>query len=565
MTAFEKFNKWYNHPKLNETLKKQLEIMNNEEIEDAFFDTIAFGTAGMRGIIGAGTNRINIHTLTKANFGFAKYILKHNGAQAGIAIGYDNRHMSKEFAKMSAEALASFGIKSYVFESLRPTPELSFAVRKLKCFGGIMITASHNPKEYNGYKLYDEQGCQLIPELAAEVVGYVDEIEDELTLSWDLTKEQQSLIHYIGEEIDQKYYEEVLNIQLNKDLDKNIKIVFTPQHGTARYPVYEILTKAGYEVILVEEQASFDPDFTNTLTPNPEEPASYNLAIEYAKKYGADIILSCDPDADRMGVAVKIDNEYSLLSGNQTGSILIHYLLTQMRKQNLLPENGVIFNTVVTSDLGEVIARANGVDVEKTLTGFKFIGNKIAKYEKSQEKQFVFGYEESYGCLIAPFVRDKDAPQACLILAEAANYYKKENKTLYDVLLELYQKYGYYEETQIAISLAGVEGSAKIKKIIEKFRAYKAETLLTTTISKIEDYKLQKVRYHNKETELFGFPISDVIKIYLEDGSWIAIRPSGTEPKCKFYFCVKGNNLAEVKDKTEKYQQFVRDFIKEIL
>lgn len=561
MVALEKFNKWYSHPRLNIELKKQLSSMNDQEIEDAFFETIAFGTAGMRGIIGAGTNRINVHTLTKANFGFAKYIIKHSGADAGIAIGYDNRHMSKEFAIMSAEALASFGIKTYIFESLRPTPELSFAVRELGCFGGIMITASHNPKEYNGYKLYDKHGCQLVPHLAEEVVSYVNEIEDELALSWDLTEEQKQLINYIGKDIDEKYYEKVLSIALNPNEEKKIRIVFTPQHGTARYPVSEILQQAGYEVIMVEEQAEADPNFSNTKTPNPEEEASYDLAVEYAKKYNADIILSCDPDADRMGVAVKVEDDYKLLSGNQTGSILIHYILTQRLKQNRLPKNGVIFNTVVTSDLGEVIANDFGVEVEKTLTGFKFIGDKILKYEQTHEKTFLFGYEESYGYLIEAFVRDKDAPQACLILAEASNHYKLENKSLYDVLIELYEKYGYYEETQIAISLAGVEGAKKIKQIIEIFRNYTSNMMADYAIVRFDDFKTQLTKINGQELPLNGFPSSDVLKFYLSDGSWIAIRPSGTEPKCKFYFCVKGDTLTEVKEKTEKYHDFTKKMI----
>lgn len=555
----ETYDLWLNHPGIDLKLKEELLAMSDKEIEDAFFEKIAFGTAGMRGIIGAGTAKINIHTLTKANFGFAKYILKYNGAEQGIAIGYDNRHMSYEFAIESARALASFGIKTYVFESLRPTPELSYAVRKLNCFGGIMITASHNPKEYNGYKLYDKNGCQLVPHLAEEVVSYVNEIEDELALKYELTSEQEKLISFIGKEVDEAYYEEVLKIQLRND-EKKLRIVFTPQHGTALIPVSEILKRAGYEVILVEEQANPDPDFTNTKTPNPEEIPSYDLAIEYAKKYDADIILSCDPDADRMGVAVKFEDSYKLLSGNQTGSILIDYVLNQHKLNQTLPNNAVIFNTVVTSDLGEIIANDYGVEVEKTLTGFKFIGDKIAKYEQTKEKEFIFGYEESYGYLIKEFVRDKDAPQACLILAEASNYYKQQNKTLYEVLISLYEKFGFFEESQVALSLKGVEGSQKIKQIIHDLRTSDIFDIAGEKVIKFEDYGKLIVKEDGKTADLAGFPNSEVLKFFLSDGSWIAVRPSGTEPKCKFYFCVKGSSLAEVKEKTEKYQKFMLSF-----
>lgn len=557
----EKYQKWINHPKLNLELKKQLEQLNEKEIADAFFENIAFGTAGMRGIIGVGTNRINIHTLTKANFGFAKYIKKYDKENRGIAIGYDNRHMSYEFAVASAQALASFGIKSYVFESLRPTPELSFAVRYLNCFGGIMITASHNPKEYNGYKLYDENGCQLVPHLAEEVVSYVNEIEDELSLEWHLTEEQQQLITFIGNEIDEQYYEKVLGIQLRND-EKNLKIVFSPQHGTALNAVTQTLTRAGYDVVLVEEQCAPDPDFTNTITPNPEEEASYALAIEYARKVSADIILSCDPDADRMGVAVKVADEYKLLSGNQTGTILIHYVLSQLQSQNKLPKNGVIFNTIVTSDLGEIVANSFGVEVEKTLTGFKFIGDKIANYEKTQSKQFLFGYEESYGYLVQPFVRDKDAPQACILLAEASNYYKAQGKSLYDVLLSLYAEHGYFEESQVALSLSGVEGAKKIKSIIETLRQKPLATFADVDVVKIEDYGTLTALQNGVESKIVGFPTSEVLKYFLSDGSWVAVRPSGTEPKCKFYFCVKGDSLEDVKSKTALYQKFILDYTK---
>lgn len=553
----EKYNRWVNHPNIDPKLKEELLAMNEKQKNDAFYTNIEFGTAGMRGLLGAGTNRINIHTIRKANVGFAQYILSLGSAAklSGIAIGYDNRHMSKEFAMDSAKVLASFGIKSYVFESLRPTPELSFAVRTLGCAGGIMITASHNPKEYNGYKLYDEKGCQLVPHLASQVIDRVNAVEDELAISVELTAEQEKCINIIGEAIDEKYYERVLGIQLNPDVNKdNIKIVFTPQHGTSNIPVKEVFKRAGYHYVAVEEQCTPDPDFSNTPTPNPEEIRSYDLALEYAKREDADIVLSCDPDADRMGVAVKHHGEYVLLTGNQSGSVLIEYIFSQLTAKGKMPKNAVMFNTVVTSDLGEKIATKYGVDTEKTLTGFKFIGEKVAKYEVNKKKEYVFGYEESYGSLISPFVRDKDAPQACLMLAEAACYYHEQGKTLVDVLDGLYEELGTYQESQTSLSLAGQEGAMRIKEIIATFRNNTPVEIGGCKVVAHEDYGSLKRVDNGVESDLVGFTKSEVLKFYLEDGSWIAVRPSGTEPKCKFYYCVKGNSKQEAKDKTAVYQ-----------
>ena len=464
----ERYEKWVNSPNLDESYKEVLESMNSEEKNDAFYTTIEFGTAGMRGLLGPGTNRINLHTIRKATQGFADYIKEHGekACEEGIAIGYDNRHMSKEFAFDCAKLLAKNGIRSYVFESLRPTPELSFAVRHLGCFGGIMITASHNPKEYNGYKLYDEKGCQLIPSLASQVIDKVNAIEDELAISSDITPEQEALYTVIGADVDRPYYDAVESIQLNPEVEKNIKIVFSPEHGTANVPVREIYKETGYDVIPVREQCKPDPDFSNTPTPNPEQPGAYELALKYAKDNDADIILVCDPDADRMGVGVKHDGEYVVMTGNQSGAVLLEYILSQLEEKGQMPTNPVMFNTVVTSDLGEKVAADHGVATEKTLTGFKFIGEKVAKYEQSGERNYVFGYEESYGSLIKPFVRDKDAPQACLMLAEAASYYKnKEDKDLVDVLNDLYAKHGTYEETQVALSLEGEAGANRIKQL----------------------------------------------------------------------------------------------------
>lgn len=557
----ERYEKWVNHPNLDARYKDVLENMNEEEKNDAFYTLIEFGTAGMRGLLGPGTNRINIHTIRKATQGYANYIIAagKEACEKGIAIGYDNRHMSREFAFDCADLLAKNNIRSYVFESLRPTPELSFAVRHLGCFGGIMITASHNPKEYNGYKLYDDKGCQLIPSLAAQVIDQVNAIEDELAIDANCTEEQKKLITVIGKDVDEEYYKNVLSIQLNPDVNKDIKIVFSPEHGTANIPVQEVYKRAGYTCIPVEEQCTPDPDFSNTPTPNPEQPGAYELALEYAKKNDADLILVCDPDADRMGVGVKHNGEYVVLTGNQSGSVEIEYICSQLTKQNKMPENPVMFNTVVTSDLGEKVAADYGVTTEKTLTGFKFIGEKVAKYEVTHEKNYVFGYEESYGSLIKPFVRDKDAPQACLMLAEACAYYKQEGKDLVDVLDSLYDRHGTYEESQVALTLSGEAGANRIKEILTNLRKDSPAEIGGTKVVKSEDYKECVIKEGDKVTELTGFTKSDVLKYYLEDGSWIAVRPSGTEPKCKFYYCIKGASKEDAHNKTVHFQQAMKE------
>lgn len=557
----ERYEKWVNHPNLDARYKDVLENMNEEEKNDAFYTLIEFGTAGMRGLLGPGTNRINIHTIRKATQGYANYIIAagKEACEKGIAIGYDNRHMSRELAFDCADLLAKNNIRSYVFESLRPTPELSFAVRHLGCFGGIMITASHNPKEYNGYKLYDDKGCQLIPSLAAQVIDQVNAIEDELAIDANCTEEQKKLITVIGEDVDEEYYKNVLSIQLNPDVNKDIKIVFSPEHGTANIPVQEVYKRAGYTCIPVEEQCTPDPDFSNTPTPNPEQPGAYELALEYAKKNDADLILVCDPDADRMGVGVKHNGEYVVLTGNQSGSVEIEYICSQLTKQNKMPENPVMFNTVVTSDLGEKVAADYGVTTEKTLTGFKFIGEKVAKYEVTHEKNYVFGYEESYGSLIKPFVRDKDAPQACLMLAEACAYYKQEGKDLVDVLDSLYDRHGTYEESQVALTLSGEAGANRIKEILANLRKDSPAEIGGTKVVKSEDYKECVIKEGDKVTELTGFTKSDVLKYYLEDGSWIAVRPSGTEPKCKFYYCIKGASKEDAHNKTVHFQQAMKE------
>ena len=558
------YERWFNCETLDPSLKAELIAMNEKEKEDAFYTDLEFGTAGMRGILGAGTNRMNIYTIRKANVGFAKYILGlENGKERGVAIGYDNRHMSYRFAVESAKVLATFGIKSYIFESLRPTPELSYAVRFLKCAGGIMITASHNPKEYNGYKVYDDTGCQLIPEWGDIVVKYVNEVEDELGVEVCSNEEAYPYMTWIGEEVDEAYYKEVMGIEINPGMDKSgFKIVFSPQHGTSNIPVRECLGRLGYDVVPVLAQCAPDPDYTNTKSPNPEVDMAYELTIIKAKEVGADVVVICDPDGDRLGVVAKHDGKYVLMSGNQSAAVYLEYILSQMKEKGTLPDNAVMYNTIVTSDLGELVARSYGVDVEKTLTGFKFIGDKIRKYEKTGEKQFVFGYEESYGCVIKDFVRDKDAVQAVLTAAEAGNYYKKQGKDLVDVLNELYEKHGTFKETQIALSKAGAAGAARIKEIMDNLRKEAPTTIANVKVVASEDYQAS-IRYEDGNEVTIDLPKSNVLKYYLEDGSWIAARPSGTEPKCKFYFSIKGHNAEDAASKTEVFHKAVLEMIGE--
>lgn len=560
----EKYNQWLSFEGLDESMKANLKEMDEKEKEDAFYTNLEFGTAGMRGILGAGTNRLNIYTIRKANVGFAKYVLTlPNGKERGVAIGYDNRHMSYRFAIESAKVLATYGIKSYLFESLRPTPELSFAVRHLGCAGGIMITASHNPKEYNGYKVYDDTGCQLIPEWADQVVDYVNQVEDELNVEVCSDEEAYPYITYIGEEVDEAYYKEVMAIEINPGMDKkDFKIVFSPQHGTSNIPVRTCLERLGYDLIPVLAQCAPDPDFTNTKSPNPEVEASYELAIKKAKEVDADVVVICDPDGDRLGVVAKHEGEYVLMSGNQSAAVYLEYILSQLKEKGTLPDNAVMYNTIVTSDLGELVARSYGVDVEKTLTGFKFIGDKIRKYEKTGEKQFVFGYEESYGCVIKDFVRDKDAIQAVLTAAEAGNYFKKQGKDLVDVLNDLYAKHGTFKETQIALSKAGVEGAQQIKDIMAGLRANAPAEIAGYKVVSVEDYETSIKTAEGQET-VIDLPKSNVLKYYLEDGSWIAARPSGTEPKCKFYFSIKGNNQQDALDKTNVFHKAMMEMIGE--
>jgi phosphoglucomutase len=564
MEYTKEYNRWLQCETLDVSLKAELTGMTEEEKEDAFYTEVEFGTAGMRGILGAGINRMNIYTIRKANVGFAKYILTLvDGKTRGVAIGYDNRHMSYQFALESAKVLATYGIHSYIFESLRPTPELSYAVRYLGCAGGIMITASHNPKEYNGYKVYDDTGCQLIPEWADEVVQYVKEVKDELQIEVLSSEEAYPFITWIGEEVDEAYYKEVLAIQIRPELNKkDFKIVFSPQHGTSNIPVRECLHRVGYHVIPVLAQCAPDPDYTNTKSPNPEVAASYEMAIKKAQETDADVVVICDPDGDRLGVVARHNGNYELMSGNQSAAVYLEYILSQLQQKGELPDNAVMYNTIVTSDLGELVAKNYGVEVEKTLTGFKFIGDKIRKYEKTKEKQFIFGYEESYGCVIKEFVRDKDAIQAVLLAAEAGTFYKQQGKDLIDVLHDLYDKYGTFKETQIALSKEGASGAKRIQEIMDNLRKDVPTSIAGVKVLCVEDYQTS-IKETDGVKETIDLPKSNVLKYYLEDGSWIAARPSGTEPKCKFYFSIKGKDAKDANDKTEVYHQAILDNIGE--
>lgn len=545
------YERWLNSENIDEVTKKELLSLSEEEISEAFYKEMEFGTAGLRGIIGPGTNRINIYTVRKATQGFADYI-KSNGEAAvkrGVAIAYDNRRMSIEFAENTAGVLAANGIKAYIFESLRPTPELSFAVRHLRCFGGVVITASHNPAQYNGYKLYDSHGCQLVPRYSDLVIKYVNAVPDELSVKCLTREEAGDLIQTIGSEVDEEYYKAVKTVQVNPDVDKSdFKIVYSPQHGTGNIPVRRVLSDLGYNVIPVLEQCYPDTEFSNTKNPNPETKEAFELALKKAKEVDADIVITTDPDCDRLGVAVKQGDEYILMTGNQGGAVLLTYILSQRKEKGTLPENAIMFNTVVTSDLGDRVAAKYGVTTEKTLTGFKFIGDKIRTHHNTDHRPFIFGYEESYGYLIADFVRDKDAVQSSLMLCEAAAFYKTRGKTLYDVLNEIYAEFGYFKDHLTSVVREGADGAAQIQKIMSDLRENPKSEVYGKKVSKIYDFT-------SEETAALGFPKSNVIKYILEDGSWIAIRPSGTEPKCKFYYSIVSRNINHIPQKLAAIRQ----------
>ncbi|WP_417900999.1 phospho-sugar mutase [Bacillus sp. CSS-39] len=550
-------------------IKQKLILIKNQQLkEDLFYKNLEFGTGGMRGEIGPGTNRMNIYTVRKASKGLARFIELY-GEEAknrGVAIAYDSRHKSPEFALETAKTLGAHGIKSFLFEELRPTPELSFTVRELNAFAGVVITASHNPAEYNGYKVYNEDGGQLPPQQADELVLKVNEVENELEIVV-LEKEEllaQGLLTYVGEELDAAYNKQLKTILVNPEMvqekGKELKIVFTPIHGTANKPVRRILESTGFtNVSVVAEQELPDPNFSTVSSPNPEEHAAFELAIEYGKKENADVLIGTDPDADRIGVVVKdLSGEYTVLTGNQMGALMVHYLLQEKKKNGTLPENGVVLKTIVTSEIGKAIAASYNIDTVDTLTGFKFIGEKINEYKQTGKYEFLFGYEESYGYLVGDFVRDKDAVQSALLAAEVALYYKLQGKTLYEGLLEIFAEYGYYLEDLVSQTLKGKDGAEQIQAMMTAYRENPPIEVAGIKVVLLEDYATsEKTSLMAGEKTAIKLPKSNVLKFFLEDGSWFCLRPSGTEPKIKFYFGVKGNSLEESKKQLENLKTAV--------
>ncbi|SEM94323.1 phospho-sugar mutase [Lihuaxuella thermophila] len=573
----QRFMRWIQYPLLDEELKQTLNRMKNDEkaLEDCFYKNLEFGTGGMRGEIGPGTNRLNVYMVRKATEGLARYMEKHgpDAMKRGIVIAYDSRHKSREFALEVARTLGFHGIPAYLFDHLRPTPELSFAVRYLHAFGGVVLTASHNPPEYNGYKVYGEDGGQLTPQAADALIQLVNSVEDELTIpvADEETLKKSGFLKVIGEEIDRAYLEKLKGIVLNPEIiernKQNLHIVFTPLHGTSYQLIPQGLKNLGFQhVTIVKEQEWPDPGFPTVASPNPEEHAAFELAIRYGEKIDADLLLATDPDADRLGVAVKNDEgTYVVLTGNQTGALMLHYILSQRREKNLLPAHGVLLKTIVTSELGRAIAGDYGVHTVDTLTGFKFIGEKIKEYEQTKEFQFLFGYEESYGYLIGDFVRDKDAVQAALFICEVAAYHKSRGKSLYQALTELFDRYGTFLEDLVSITLKGKKGAKRIEDIMQTFRTHVIREIAGRKVLAVEDYfHRQRLDLKALQTEPISLPVSNVIKYHLENGAWFCLRPSGTEPKIKFYFGVKESSRHEGQTQLEVLKEAVLNLMESI-
>lgn len=545
MSYKETYTKWLNHKNLKEELKKELEEMNEDSIKEAFFDNLSFGTAGMRGIMGLGTNRLNVYTVRKATLGYANYLLKYikDSNKKGVVIGHDNRLNSREFCLDCAALLSSKGIKVYIFDSLRPTPEISFAIRKLKAVGGIIITASHNPKEYNGYKVYDETGCQLTDNKNNLLIEEINKIEDVLSIEFEANNK---IIKILDNKFDKVYYKQIKKLAINKPDKKDFKIVYSPQHGTALNAIKTILTDLGYNLHLVESQCSPDPYFTNTLCPNPEDPKAYIEALTLAKEIDADLVITTDPDGDRIGAAVKHNNEYKLLTGNQTGSLILDYLLNNKK----ISKDTLVISSIVTTSLIEALSKKHDVTFMQTLTGFKYIGETITNNQK--EKDFLFAVEESYGCALSDIVRDKDSVQAALIICEMACFYKNKNMTLVDKLNELYKEFGYYYDKVVSYSLNPLTGKQEVDRIMNTLRESNLNKLATYKVKRIEDY----------QKGYLDFPKSNVLRYILEDNSFIAIRPSGTEPKYKIYYSLVAKDEKDALKKQEKIQTFLSELTK---
>ena len=572
MTYQDNFKKWLDYAELPDYLREDLNSMDEKTKEDAFYTNLEFGTAGMRGLIGAGTNRINIYVVRQATEGLARLIEEKGDEfkKRGVAIAYDSRHFSPEFAFESAAVLAKHGIKSYVFESLRPTPELSFAVRHLGTFAGIMITASHNPAPFNGYKVYGEDGGQMPPHDADALTDYIRAIENPFAIEVaDVEAEKASgLIEVIGDAIDAEYLKEVKDVNINQKLideyGKDMKIVYTPLHGTGEMLARRALAQAGFDSVeVVEAQAVADPDFSTVKSPNPESQAAFALAEELGRKVGADVLVATDPDADRVGVEVlQKDGSYLNLSGNQIGAIMAKYILEAHKSAGTLPANAALCKSIVSTDLVTKIAESYGATMFNVLTGFKFIAEKIQEFEEKHNHTYMMGFEESFGYLIKPFVRDKDAIQAVLVVAELAAYYRSHGLTLADGIEEIYKEYGYFAEKTISVTLSGVDGAEQIKAIMAKFRDNAPKEFNATAISVTEDFKAQTSTAADGTVTALTTPPSDVLKYTLADGSWIAVRPSGTEPKIKFYIAVVGDSNEDAQAKITAIEAEINAFIK---
>ncbi|MDT2762783.1 phospho-sugar mutase [Enterococcus asini] len=575
MSWEEVYEQWKNDANLEENLKKQLADLEDdpEKLEDAFYAPLEFGTAGMRGILGAGINRMNIYTVRQATEGLARFMEEQDPEtrRRGVAIAYDSRHFSPEFAMEAAKTLAKHDIPSFVFESLRPTPELSFAVRYLKTFTGIMITASHNPAAYNGYKVYGEDGGQMPPADADALTRYVRSIENPLKIEV-LSEEEvkhSGLLHIIGEDVDLPYLENVKTVTIDQDLvnemGKDLKLVYTPLHGTGKMLGERALKQAGFEkFVLVPEQAVADPNFSTVKSPNPEEHSAFEYAIQLGEKEGADLLVATDPDADRLGAAVRLpDGSYQVLSGNQIGALMVKHILEAHKNAGTLPTNAAVLKSIVSSELPTAIAKSYGATMFNVLTGFKFIAEKIQQFEEDHSHSFMFGFEESYGYLVKPFVRDKDAIQALVLIAEVAAFYKKQGKTLYDGLQDIFAEYGYYEEKTISVTLSGLEGPSKIKAIMAKFRNEAPKTLGNVPVVQTEDFKELTCMNVDGTVTKMTTPPSDVLKYQMADESWVAVRPSGTEPKIKFYIGVKGASQKAADDRVAELEAAINEITAE--
>ncbi|MEK6189450.1 MAG: phospho-sugar mutase [Carnobacterium alterfunditum] len=575
MSWRETYQLWENFNDLETELKNELKSLKDDSntLEDAFYAPLEFGTAGMRGIIGAGVNRMNAYTVRQATEGLALFMdsLGEETKKRGVAIAYDSRHKSPEFAIEAAKTLGAHGIPAFVFESLRPTPELSFAVRHLNAFAGIMITASHNPAEYNGYKVYGEDGGQMPPKEADALTAYVRSVKNMLEIKV-LSREDleaQGLLMIIGEEVDSEYLENIKSVTVNpelvKEMSKEMKLVYTPLHGTGKMIGERALKNAGFESIyLVPEQAEADPDFPTVKSPNPEEPGAFEYAIKLGKEIDADVLVATDPDADRLGIAVKTsEGHYEVLTGNQIASLMLHYLLIAHKEAGTLPRNGVVLKSIVSSELPTQIAESFNVQMVDVLTGFKFIAEKIKQYESDGSKTFLFGFEESYGYLVSPFVRDKDAIQALVLIAEVAAYYKKSGDTLYDGLRRILYDYGYFKEKTISISMQGITGAEKIKALMVKFREESPKEFAGIAVECVEDFSISKRTLQDGTIEEIDLPTADVLKYKLVDNSWIAVRPSGTEPKIKFYIGAFDDSGVEIERKVVLLEESINSFVNE--